>query len=408
MNFGNNSTKLKTEYLDVYEGIYAETVSSNKFDEDTDLSTTYLGQTDMTRDMEVKAEEYFPITAQGYTNEKLLDGTECGILVDTGTSKSYMSKSYFMRCKSLHSLPKFTSATTRIQVGNEQYVGILFVIPVILTIQSHRFEIFMLVSKIHENVDLIIGIKNLFELEGIIDSWDSCVKFLNRSVPFFQTEKVMVKPKEQKMITLEAPFIEEISGMAITKMLDTKEQKTLTMKLKFIRNRAIFKVTNSMHEAVTFHPKEILGVVDLRSLGYYKIKQGVLQQNLNCIYHFRSANEVCNWFNKLINTLKREEKETCNTDKYPWLDDSDERKHMTNREILDKYIDLENSCLTKREKQKLKDIIYDYKDTFSLRDEIGMCPNIKVEIDITDKSPFFIRPFYAKEEDKAISDKEMK
>ena len=297
---------------------------------------------DMTRDMEVKAEESFPITVHGYTKGKLLDGTECGILVDTGTSKSYMSKSYFMRCKSLHSLPKFTSVTTRIQVGNGQYVGVLFIIPVILTIQSHRFEIFMLISKIHENIDLVIGIKNLFQLEGVFNSWDSCVKFLNRSIPFFPKEKVTVKPKKQKVLTLEAPFMEEISGMAITKMLDAKEQKTLTMKLKFIRNRAIFKVTNSTHEAVTFHPKEILGIIDLRSLGYYKIKQGVLQQNLSCMYHFESVNEVCNQFNKLINTLKREEKENCNTDKYPWLDDSDERKHMTDREILDKYIDLEN------------------------------------------------------------------
>ena len=344
----------------------------------------------------------------GYTQGKLLHGTECGILVDTGMSKSYMSKSYFMRCKSLHSLPKFTSAMTRIQVGNGQYVGVLFIIPVILTIQSHRFEIFMLVSEIHENVDLIIGIKNLFELEDVIDSWDSCVKFLNRSIPFLPKEKVMIKPKEQKMLTLEAPFMEEISGMVITKMLDAKEQKTLTMKLKFIRNRAIFKVTNSTHEAVTIHPKEILGIIDLRSLGYYKIKKGVLQQNLSCMYHFESVNEVCNQFNRLINTLKREEKEMCNTDRYPWLDDSDKRKHMTNKEILDKYIDLKHSCLTEWEKQKLRDIIYNYKDAFSLRDKIGTCPNIKMEIDVTDNSPFFIRPFCAKEEDKAILDKEMK
>ena len=81
---------------------------------------------------------------------------------------------------------------------------------------------------------------------------------------------------------------------------------------------------------------------------------------------------------------------------------------MTNKEILDKYIDLKGSCLTKQEKQKLRDLIYDYKDAFSLRDEIGMCPNIKVEIDVMDNSSFFIRPFHAKEEDKTILDKEMK
>ena len=123
--------------------------------------------------------------------------------------------------------------------------------------------------------------------------------------------------------------MEEISGMAITKMLDAKEQKTLTMKLKFIRNRAMFKVTNSTHEMVTFDPKEMLGIVDLRLLGYYKIKQGVLQQNLSYMYHFEAASAV--QFNRLINTMRKEEEEACNTDKYPWLDDSDERKHMTDR-----------------------------------------------------------------------------
>ena len=83
----------------------------------------YPGQIDMTRDMEVKAEEKFPITTQGHTKGKLLDGTECDILVDTGGSKSYMPKSYFMRWKGFYSLPKFTSTTTRIQVGNGQYIG---------------------------------------------------------------------------------------------------------------------------------------------------------------------------------------------------------------------------------------------------------------------------------------------
>ena len=173
--------------------------------------------------------------------------------------------------------------------------------------------------------------------------------FLNRSIPIFPKEKVSAKPKEQKLIVLEAPFVEEISGMAITKMLDIKEQKTLTMKLKFLGNRATFKVTNSTHKTVTFDPKEMLGIIDLRSLDYYKIKQGVLQQNLSCMYHFESMNTVCDQFNRLINTLRKEEVETNGTDKYPWLDNSDERKHMTDREILDKYINLEGSCLTKWE-----------------------------------------------------------
>ena len=81
---------------------------------------------------------------------------------------------------------------------------------------------------------------------------------------------------------------------------------------------------------------------------------------------------------------------------------------MTDREIIVTYINLDISCLTKAEKQEVRDLIYKYKDAFSLTDEIGMCPNIKVEIDMTDKSPFFIRPFHTMEEDKNILDKEMK
>ena len=51
---------------------------------------------------------------------------------------------------------------------------------------------------------------------------------------------------------------------------------------------------------------------------------------------------------------------------------------------------------------------YKYKEAFSLRDEIGTCPYIEVEIDVMNKSPFFIRPYHAKEEDKALIDKDMK
>ena len=114
-----------------------------------------------------------------------MDGTECQILLDTGTSKSFMSKSYYMQCKSLHSLPKFASKTQRIQVGNGQYVSVLFIIPIIIDVHRHRFEIYTLVSETHKNVDLVLGIKNVFKLEGLINTRDCCFKFLNISLPIF-------------------------------------------------------------------------------------------------------------------------------------------------------------------------------------------------------------------------------
>ena len=80
-----------------------------------------------------------------------------------------MSKSFYMKCKSLHTLPKFALTIQRIQVGNGQCVSVLFIIPVIVDIQGHRFEIYKLVSEIHGNVDLVLGIKNIFKWDGVIN-----------------------------------------------------------------------------------------------------------------------------------------------------------------------------------------------------------------------------------------------
>ena len=102
----------------------------------------------MTRDTKFRAEEQFAITGQGFASGKLLDSTECQILLDTGATKSYMPKYYYLQCKTLYILPKFSSNMQRIQVGNGQYVSILFVIPVIIDIHGHIFEIFTLVSEI--------------------------------------------------------------------------------------------------------------------------------------------------------------------------------------------------------------------------------------------------------------------
>ena len=205
------------------------------------------------------------------------------------------------------------------------------------------------------------------------------------------------------MMIIEAPFIEELSGMAIIKVLHRNEHVTSIMKLKFIRNKVTLKVINNTSETVAFDKTNMIGILDLRSLGYYKLKQDVLQQNLGK-HHFKLAEDICTQFNRLVNSLKKE-KEEVPGEKYPWLD---ERMYMMDREIVDKYINLDNSCLTKAEKKEVRELIYQNKDAFSLRDKIGTCPNIEVEIDVTDKTPFFIRPFHAKEEDKTILDKEMK
>ena len=264
----------------------------------------------------------------------------------------------------------------------------------------------MLVSEIHDNVDLVMGMKNILKLEGMIDSQDSGFSYLSRSIPFFPVMMVEIASKMQKMVIVEAPFIEELPGMVIVKMLGMKEQTTDMLKLKFIRNKVDLKITNKTDETVTFGRTEIIGIVNLRSLSFYKIKQEVLHEHLGRHYQFELEDDVCNQYNRFINLMRKEEENS--EGKFPWLEDTNTRKYMMEREILDKYINLDNLCLTKIEKVQVRELLYKYKDAFSLRDEIGLCLNIEIEINVTDKSPLFIRPFHANEEDSVILEKEMK
>ena len=97
--------KVKEVYFDRYEGVQSEIYQTTRFDESTDLSTTYLGRINQTGKSVIRPEESFPISGQGYMVGKLSDKTDCSILIDTGTSQSYMSKSFYMKSRTLHALP---------------------------------------------------------------------------------------------------------------------------------------------------------------------------------------------------------------------------------------------------------------------------------------------------------------
>ena len=183
----------------------------------------------------------------------------------------------------------------------------------------------------------------------------------------------------------------------------------------------------------------------MRSSGYFHVSRETLQQILqssfkdNCsflsereteeyfdLYH-KDHKEVMNYVNTQVNQrLKQQQGNTELVDRnrpdednqellkgkgkdpYPWLDKEDTRRKITDQEILEKYIDLSDSDLNPAEKRSLYKVLVKYKDAFSLRDEIGLCPNMEIELELNDETPFFIRPFPIKETEKDVVDKERK
>ena len=177
-----------------------------------------------------------------------------------------------------------------------------------------------------------------------------------------------MKPDEQKLIKVRVPFIDEISGLAIIKIIDGGTYSTLLIKLKLTCNKAVLDIKNAGKDTMILRPKKMIVIVDIRSLGYYKIKQGILQQNLSRYYRFEEAEKLWEYFNKFVDTLRKDREQTASIDEYPWLDPQDERWNMTDREILEKYVDLNNFHLNKEEKVKVMDMLFKCKEAFSLRD----------------------------------------
>ena len=76
------------------------------------------------------------------------------------------------------------------------------------------------------------------------NSRDCCFEFLNRSVPIYPKKEIILKPDEQKLVKVKAPFMDEISGLAIIKIIDGGTYSTLLIKMKFTCNKAILDIQN--------------------------------------------------------------------------------------------------------------------------------------------------------------------
>ena len=327
------------------------------------------------------------------------------ILLDTGASKSYMSKGFYMRHPHLHKYPKFNSTVKNLQVGNRELVATLFVIPFIFKVGKHMFEVYTLVSEIQQNMDIILGVKNMFEIEGEISCHTSHFRFLNRSLPIFTLSTHRIKVGAKAYVKAKVPFIEKLSGHAIAKLL--YKGSLGTMKIRLVDNLTVIQIINNTPSTMYLSPEESIGIVDLRSLGYYNIKPQVMHFNLTSIHNLFSKWNLDLRFEEhfakiSMQNIHYQKREIVrkSSDPYPWLDEDDPMRDMTDEEILHWYIDLSKSHLTRKEKEEVMDLIVAYKKAFSLRDEIGKCPDIKVNIEVNNPSTFFVRPFPIAEEEK--------
>ena len=405
---GCPKTTLMQDYLDCYEEVHSYLHLDENYDDNKDVTTTYLGTEHIYKTDIFNPEPSVPIYSNSHTWGQVVGGNMLNILIDTGAAKCYMSKNYYDKNPALHKLLKFKTKVLKLQVGNGAQIKTHFVIPIQLKIQQHRFEIYTLVANIEDSIDMVLGMKNMHELEAEHSSRHSEFRIMNRAIPMFPMENFTLKPGNKRFVKFIVPFFSNLTGKTIVKL--TIGPTVITAQCTLKDNLGVIDMVNTSSHPFVFTDQKAFGIVDIRSLGYYNIRHSTLQYNLSTSNYHHMA-PVHSRHDKT-----RTPKQTCkqhvrprsaDADRYPWLDEKDPRRNMTDEEILDTYIDLSKSSLTQKDKEALMSVVKTHKKAFSLRDEIGNCPNIKIDIDVIDESPFFVRPFHISEDDKPIMDWQM-
>ena len=198
------------------------------------------------------------------------------ILIETGAAKCYMSKSYYDKNPILHKLPKFKTKVLKLQVGNGAQIKTHFVIPLQMEIQQHRFEIYTL--HIEDSIDMVLGMKNMHELEAEHSSRHSEFRIMDRAIPMFPMENFTLKPGNKRFIKFIVPFFSNLTGIAIVKL--TIGSTVTTAQCTLRNNLGVLDMVNTSTHPLIFNEQKAFGIVDIRSLGYYNIRHSTLQYKL--------------------------------------------------------------------------------------------------------------------------------
>ena len=211
---------------------------------------------------------HIPIDGRGVTEAFLMDNTPIKLFFDSGASRSYLSKKFYYANRTLHKLPKFGTTCTGIKIRNGSIIPTLFVIPIQFMTHGHIFEIYTIVAEIDDGMDLVFAFKNMTETKGKLNTRTGEYDFIGRSIPVYPQNDLDVSVGKQVMIKIKAPFGEKFSGRIMTKLFGS--EKVFTMKLRIKQSR-VCKFINKGQETAKLRADKAIGILDLRSVGYFKV-----------------------------------------------------------------------------------------------------------------------------------------
>ena len=438
---------------------YKEVRSNLKpfYNPQTDISTTYLysmpdADIQATNTNDCFRSGRIALTGQMRASAKLLDGTPISTLFDSGATCSMLSTSVFKQSKLLQSYPIYEIPEIPIRIADGSCMKASEAIKLLIEIKGHVFETIAYLVPMGDSLDFIFGVKSAAEIEGKIDVAGLQFEFKIRTIPVRPETKVTVAPGNKATYWAKLDNVPKDfdSGRIVLKVTASQCRTRTPQILKAMCINGRFKLTvhNASSTKLLLTPNDIIAQADMRSVGYFYMSRSTLQRLLEKTFvfveeDFRDSKETnCrahesaepdptknmgnvprpplkgplgtkletkfrqNEHNKGVKYINGVRVDP--NDPYPHLDRDDPRRNMTDREILEKFVDLSKSELLEAERKEVYDLLERYKEAFSLRDEIGECPDIEIDLELHDDTPFFIRPYPVKESDKPFIDKEMR
>ena len=359
---------------------------------------------------------------------KLMNDTSIKIFIDNGATPSILPLRTYNKFPILHTYPK-TESNTAIHMGGGMITS-HFWLEIPLKLQHQTIQIEALICDSECPYDLILGRTSMAQLSAWQDYATNKLYIQQILIPLTLRHNIWILPGKTGIVTLTLqPNMTSLTprhtimgkGIAYVKLLDhTLPLRPIEIELE--NNHCCMEVHNTSDSTVEFLYDQEMAYFDARSKGLVQInnsKHFPIDQYLHDRMTPATLNPSPLAYKKLIHPTKMprittrtelpidDTNKSTPDDKYPWLDPDDPRRDMTDKEILQMKLNLKDSILNKKEKEEFLTKVEQFTDVFSLRDEIATCPFIEVHLKLKDETPFFVRPYPTREEQKKVIQKEM-
>lgn len=344
---------------------------------------------------------------------KLPDQRNIIVLVDSGASHSLVCSTTVNNSPYLSRLPRRKVKELRFRVGNGEYITTNAAIDVQIKMQGHKFVITALIMNTLGGINLVLGNKSLSEINASLDFQSHKLRFKCNSIPLKASGDYVIQPNQTRHIIIDGKVPSKLRhANMLAKSTKFLSKFTCTnMLIQLQSGRSTIIVHNGGNRPARISKNKPLATLDTKSITnfYCELAQVSADQEETTLHYFTCQGQEQDQYLKEsanVENMKRSDLLKHKSEKFPFLEPNDDRLKMYDREIIERDIKFQNCVLDPEGRKRVKEMLFEHRKALSLHSEVGQT-NITVDFQLSDQTPFYIRPFTVSPAEKPIIDKEL-